>query len=340
MKRHGNLWPQIVAWNNLELAYRKARKGKSRRLNVQRFDADWRRHLQSLHHLLINQAFRTSRYGVKLVYEPKFRQIYVLPFYPDRIVQHALMNVMEPIWDRILVPQSYACRKGKGVIAGYSHLARSIRRYKYCLKCDISKFYPSINHDIMYQVVEQKIKCPMSLWLLHEIIYSFPGEKNIPIGNYTSQWLANLYLDGLDRWATQYLRVDYLRYCDDFVFFSNDKGELNAIKSALPEILWQNRRLLMSKNDLFPCQRGLDFLGYRFFPNGKILLRKRTARALKRRMRRAIRNIHYGENPRHYQGAASSAVGLLKWCNSYNLRRSIRLSWLVKKTGISVHCGV
>ena len=340
MKRHGNLWPRIVAWENLELAYRKARRGKSRMLNVQRFDANWEQNLRVIRDLLVTQTFRTSRYGVKFVFEPKFRQIYVLPFFPDRIVQHALLNILEPIWDKILIDQSYSCRKGKGVTAGHHHIAAAVRKYRYCLKCDVSKFYPSIDHDIMYSVVERKIKCPQTLWLLHEIIHSFPGEKNVPIGNYTSQWLANLYMDIVDRWAVQDLRVEYLRYCDDFAFFSNDKDQLNYIKANLPPFLMETRKLTLSKNDLFPCSRGLDFLGYRFFPNGCILLRKRTARALKRRMRRIARNISYGENPYHYQSAVASAAGLLKWCNSYNLRKSVRLPWLIKKTGISPRIGV
>lgn len=334
MKRHGNLWDRIVSWDNMLLAYKKARKGKSKMRNVKRFALDWERNLRHIQRMLIDKTFTMSPYHVKHVYEPKFRQIYVLPFSPDRIVQHAAMNILEPIWDKFLVPQSYSCRIGKGVFAGHQHIARAIPKYKYCLKCDISKFYPSINHDIMYEIVQQKIKCPDTLWLLNDIIYSIGGGKNVPIGNYTSQWFANLYLDVLDRWAIHTLRIEYLRYCDDFVFLSNDKDKLNYIKDRLPKFLMYERKLVLSKNELFPTTRGVDFLGYRFFSNGCILLRKRTAKNIKRRMKWVRDKIYEGNDPLLYQSKVSSALGALRWCNSFHLRKSMKLSKLVKRTGI------
>lgn len=334
MKRHGNLWERIVSWDNMLLAYKKARKGKGHMRNVIRFSYDWEKKLRRIQRSLIDKTFTTSPYHVKSVYEPKFRQIYVLPFAPDRIVQHAALNILEPIWDKFLVPQSYSCRIGKGVFAGHQHIARAIPKYKYCLKCDISKFYPSIDHDIMYEVVQQKIKCPDTLWLLKDIIYSIGGGKNVPIGNYTSQWFANLYLDILDRWATCTLRVEYMRYCDDFVFLSNDKNKLNYIKNRLPKLLAGERKLRLSKNELFPTSRGIDFLGYRFFPNGCILLRKRTARNIKRRMKWVRGKISQGNDPLDYQSKVSSALGMLRWCNSFHLRKSMKLAKLVRRTGI------
>lgn len=335
MRRHGDLWRHIVTWDNLEAAYRKARQHKSSFLNVQRFDARWEWNLYNIQDLLLTKTFRTSRYHVKYVFTPKFRQIYVLPFNPDRIVQHALMNILEPIWDKQLIGYTYSCRKGMGVRAAHERMCTLVRKNKYCLKCDISKFYPSMNHAILYDVIEHKIKCKDTLWLLHEIIHSFPGEVNVPIGNYTSQWFANLYMDRIDQWAVRDLKVDYVRYCDDFVFMSNDKEKLNVIKSELPDLLWEERRLTLSKNDLFPCTRGIDYLGYRFFPDGLILLRKRVARDIKRRMRKIHRCIGFGDNARHYQGPIASAMGLLKWCNSYNLRQSLDLASLARKAGIT-----
>lgn len=337
MKRHGNLWPRIAEWENLVKAYRKARKGKSRMKNVQKFELDIEGNLRRIHKSLLDKTYRTSGYNTKFVHEPKFRTVYTLPFNPDRIVQHAMMNVVEPIWDKLLIEYSYSCRTGKGVSAGHKRAVKLIRTNRYCLKCDISKFYPSINQDIMFEIVQHKIKCPDTLWLLDDIIHSFPGETNVPIGNYTSQWFANLYMDAVDQWAVHELKVDYMRYCDDFCFMSNDKGVLNAIKAELPQFLWEERRLTLSKLDLFPTARGMDFLGYRFFPNGTILLRKRVAKTIKRRMAKIVYRIHCGDDPEQYRSSVASALGILKQCHSYNLRQAIKLRWLVNKVGINTN---
>jgi len=195
MKRHGNLFEQITSPENLRLAFMRARKGKSWQNAVKRVERNLEAHLGSLRESLVAKNFRTSSYRLKVIHEPKTRTIYRLPFYPDRIVQHALMNVIEPIWDAMFISDSYACRKGKGLHAGSRRTMEFVRRYKHCLKGDISKFYPSIDHDILFARVQQKIKCPDTLWLLGDIIYSLPGGKNVPIGNYTSQWFGNLYLN-------------------------------------------------------------------------------------------------------------------------------------------------
>lgn len=334
MKRHGNLWSKITAWDNILEAYNTAKRGKRNLSGVRRFKLHEEQNLRDIQKMLEQKTFTTSSYSKKFVYDPKFRTIYTLPFNPDRVVQHALMRVLEPIWDNLLIEYAYSCRKNKGVIAGHARTAQIVRRNKYCLKCDISKFYPSINHDIMMQVVERKIKCPDTLWLIRNIIYSFPGDKNVPIGNYTSQWLSNLYMDFMDQRAVHKWKVDYARYCDDFIFLSNDKELLNQIKAELPNLLWQERKLTLSKLDLFQTARGIDYLGYRFFHNGNILLRKRTAKALKKRMKRILLAIENGEDPVQYRSSVAAALGTLKHCNSYNLRQTLQLPRLVKLVGI------
>jgi len=187
MKRHGNLFPQIVDRDNIELAYDKARKGKTWQRTIRRIDEKRDEALDKLQDGLVSERFTTSPYKIKKVYEPKERDIYVLPFYPDRIVQHALMNVIEPIWTPLLIHDTYACIPGRGLHAGSRRTMEFVRRYRYVLKCDISKFYPSIVHDIMYSLVERKIKCCPTLRLISDIIYSIPGGRNVPNGNYTSQ---------------------------------------------------------------------------------------------------------------------------------------------------------
>ncbi|MFA7175256.1 MAG: hypothetical protein WC340_17920 [Kiritimatiellia bacterium] len=167
MKRHGNLYQDIISRENLCEAYRTAKKGKSRMSSVRKFEKDVDGNLDTIRESLAAKTFVTSQYQTKEIYEPKKRTIYVLPFAPDRIVQHALMHVIEPIWEDLFIYDSYACRAGKGVHAGSIRAMEYVRKYRYCLKCDISKFYPSVQHNIIFDIVTHKIKCIDTLWLLH-----------------------------------------------------------------------------------------------------------------------------------------------------------------------------
>jgi RNA-directed DNA polymerase len=342
MKRHGNLFEKIVDIDNLRLAFKKAKKAKAWMKSVKAFEEDFENNLLKIQESLINKTFTTSPYKTKYAYYPKFREIFVVPFAPDRIVQHALMSVVEPIWDKILVDNSTSCRTGKGVESAFKLAAKYINTNKYYLKCDISKFYPSIDHDILYSIIERKIKCKDTLWLLKDIVYSFgrqfDTDKNSPIGNYTSQWFGNLYMDLVDRLATQELKVDYIRYCDDFIFFSDDKKLLNEVKKMLPDYLMEHRKLRLSKCELCPSSVGLDFIGYRFFPKGYILLRKRVAKVMKRRLLRIQRKLDRGGNllNRRTRSSVASAEGLLRRCNSHNFKKAVNFSSLLKRVKIKV----
>ena len=342
MKRHGNLFEKIVDIDNLHEAYRKAKRAKSWMKAVKGFEDNLEENLLDIQKSLVEKTFTTSPYKIKYAYYPKFREIYVVPFAPDRIVQHALMSVIEPIWDKILVDNTVSCRKGRGVEEAYKMAAKYVNTNKYCLKCDMSKFYPSIDHDILYNIIERKIKCKDTLWLIKDIVYSFGRQfntdKNSPIGNYTSQWFGNLYMDLVDRLATQELKVDYIRYCDDFLFFSDDKEKLKEIQKMLPDYLMEHRKLKLSKNELFPTRVGLDFIGYRFFPQGYILLRKRVAKVMKRRMLRIHRKLDRGSNPlnKRTRSSVASAEGLLRRCNSHNFKKAVNFSSLLKRVKIKV----
>ena len=198
MKRYGNLWNKIVTKENLLLAYRKARRGKSWQQAVQEIDKNVDYYINSLHNLLVNDSYKTASYRTKIIYEPKMRTIFILPFFPDRIIHHAIMNVLEPIWDKLFTYHSYACRHGKGQHKGSKYCMSLVHKYKYCLKCDVSKFYPSINHKVLKGIIRKKIKDQQILKLLDEIIDSIDGDTNVPIGNYLSQWFGNLYLNELE----------------------------------------------------------------------------------------------------------------------------------------------
>ena len=169
MKRHSNLFPQIVELENIKLAYKKARKGKTAKSAIKRFDSDPEKRILAIQDSLINNTFTTSSYQTKWIKEPKSRLVYVLPFNPDRVVQRAIMNILEPIWDNLFIYNSYACRIGKGIHLGSKKCMEFVRKYKYCLKCDISKFYPSINHDILFKIIQQKIRCNPFLTTIRKI---------------------------------------------------------------------------------------------------------------------------------------------------------------------------
>ena len=329
MKRHGNLWDAITHPDNLLEAYRKARKGKGWRRSILAFEKNLNANLLRLQRLLCTGAYKTSKYSCKTIYEPKERVIYKLPFAPDRIVQHALLQVVSPIWDKLMIDDSYACRKGRGMHQASRKTMQCIRLYKYCLKADISKFYPSIDHDILMQIICRKIKCKQTLALIEDIARSFPGGKNAPIGNYTSQWFGNLYMNELDQAIKHQHKIDgYIRYCDDFVLFDNCKRRLNDLLKWIERFLSDRLRLRFSRASVFPVAQGVDFVGYRHFRRA-VLLRRSTAKRIQKRMsqlpvwlERSVITLD------QYRSSIASSEGWLKWANTYNLRLTINIQTL------------
>jgi retron-type reverse transcriptase len=326
MKRHGNLWEKITSMENLRAAYRSARKGKTWQRAVQRCDINTEARLLRLQKMLVDKTFTTSEYKTRTIHEPKKRLIYRLPFYPDRIVQHALMNVLEPIWEGLFIHDSHACRKGKGIHSGSIKTMQHIRKYDYCLKCDISKFYPSIQHDTLFQIIKRKIKCSDTLSLIRDIVYSIGGGKNTPIGNYTSQWFGNLYMNELDQYVKHALKIKaYVRYCDDFLLFLNDKKRLNDCAEKIKTFLGDKLNLLLSKCSLFHVKQGVDFLGYRHFRK-HILLRKSTTKRVIKRLAglpmMVLRGIVTKDQAR---SSIASTMGWMKWACCHNLYTKLNL---------------
>jgi len=260
-----------------------------------------------------DRQYRTSEYTTFKVYEPKERDVFRLPYYPDRIVHHAIMNVLEPIFISCLTKDTYSCIKGRGIHAA----AKSIQKYlskedtQYCLKFDIRKFYPSINHDILKGMLMRKIKDNDLLWLLDEIIDSADG---IPIGNYLSQHFANFYLSTFDHWIKEIKGVKYYsRYADDIVILSDNKEYLHSIFYEIKEYLNVNLKLTIKDNyQVFPVSsRGIDFVGYKFY-HTHTLLRK----GIKKRFARSA-------NKNKNSLSIPSYMGWAKHCNSKNLLKKL-----------------
>lgn len=332
MRRHGNLWSRIIDPDNIALAFHRAALNKGWMPSVKKFRENLEVNLVAVRSCLAEKTFTPSPYAVKKVWEPKERDIYVLPLMPDRIVQHALMNIAAPIWEGLFIRDSYACIAGRGIHAGSRRVMEFVRRNKYALKCDVAKFYPSINHDILMQIIRRKIKCPDTLWLIEKIVYSFPGGKNVPIGNYTSQWFGNLYLHELDRFVKEELRVrDYARYCDDFCLFSDDKAFLHDCREAVTTFTRDRLNLKLRIADVFPVSRGVDFLGYRHF-NNYILVRKSTAKRVRHRLSLLPALFERGKiTAEQFRSSVSSTWGWIKHANSHNLRVSMGLDAMMKQ---------
>ncbi len=333
MKRHGGLFEKIVSPENIALAFDKAKKGKTWQNSVKEVERDREAKLSALREALVSGTFTTSPYKVKIIHEPKERQIYILPFYPDRIVQHAIMNVVVPIWDSMMIKDSYACRKGKGQHAGSNRCMQFVRRNAWVCQFDVSKFYPSINHKKLMAVIQKKIKDVRVLALFENIISSIEGESNVPIGNYTSQWFGNLYLNELDQLVKHKYHVrDYIRYCDDFLIFGNDKESMKRLTAEIEDFVRDELHMRLSKKSLFPTSHGVDFLGYRHFPSGKILVRKATAKRVKRRMKALPWEINHGRITKEQAlGKLASTHGWLKHANAHHLRMAIQLDELQKE---------
>lgn len=305
MKRHGQLFAQICAFENLLKAAQQAQKGKRTQTNVARFNFHLERELLKLQRELTQKTWQPGPYTSFYIYEPKRRLISAAP-YRDRVVHHALCNLIEPIFERGFIRDSYANRKDKGTHRAVARCTEFCRQRRYVLKGDIRKYFPAIDHQILYRLISRKIKDPDALWLIGRIIDSanpqepmheyFPGDdlftphqrrQGIPIGNLTSQFFANIYLDGFDHFVKRQLQCAcYIRYVDDFVIFSDDKDHLHQVRGQVEEYLEGLRlRLHQHKCQVFPVTQGIPFLGYRIFPTHRRLKRE-NARRFEQRLRR------------------------------------------------------
>lgn len=325
MKRLGNLYDEIISLDNLHLADERARRGKLNSYGVKLHDRNKEANLLSLHEALKAGTYRTSEYSTFTIYEPKEREIFRLPYFPDRIVHHAVMNILEPIWVSIFTADTYSCIKGRGIQAAANKLRRVINRDKegcaYCLKIDIRKFYPSINHDVLKSLIRRKIKDTRLLNLLDEIIDSAEG---LPIGNYLSQYLANLILAYFDHWVKEVKRVKYyFRYADDIVVLHSNKKALHALLAEFERYLTDNVKLDVKHNkQVFPVARdhrdsfgrGIDFLGYVFFLN-----ETRMRKHIKQNLCRKVAKLRKRKRPiseAYFKQAVAAWWGWAKYSDS------------------------
>lgn len=317
MKRYGHMYEQVCSYTNLFQAFHNAQKGKSSRQEVIQFNYNLEENLRSLQVELESMTYRTSDYVTFVKHEPKERIIFKLPF-RDRVVHWAIMQIVEPIWVSQFTSDTYACIKGRGVHSMTARLKKDIKNdpegTRYCLKVDVKKFYPSINHEILKEVVRKKIKDPKLLALLDQLIDSTDG---VPIGNYTSQYFANLYLSEMDHILKEFQCVRYYyRYADDIVLLSSTKQQLHAWLAWMNDYLEIERRISLKSNySIFPITNGIDFGGYVVFPT-HTRARKRNKKSLCREVAKWRKKGLTSEEIRLKE---SSRLGFIKHCDSKHL---------------------
>ena len=326
-----SLFSQIIAFDNLHSAALKAQKGKRHRHEVAAFFANLEENLIELQNQLIWQQYQTGVYRNFYVYEPKKRLVAALPF-KDRVVQHAIVSVIEPLFEKRFITDSYACRVGKGTHAGADRAQRFIRIVQqqhgqpYVLKADISKYFASVDRTILMTIMARQIDCPNTLKLLSDIIDSYPDDTGIPIGNLTSQLCANVYLHELDYFVKHQLRVKYyVRYMDDFILVHQDKAQLHHWRQVIEQFLQDTLHLKTNgKTQVFPVNRSngrsVDFLGYRIYSSHR-LLRKSSIKRMKWKIKRWRKQLNdKSMTLADMKQSLQSWIGHCKHCDSYQLR--------------------
>jgi len=290
------MYQYLTSWDNLLLAYRKAGKGKRGQPNVAAFEHRLEENLLQLQAELQTKTYCPGPYTSFYIHEPKRRLISAAPF-RDRVVHHALCNIIEPIFERSFIDDSYANRVGKGTHRALDRCQQFARRYRYVLPCDIEQFFPAIDHAIHRHILARKITAPHVLWLIDQILASgqgilseaydmrwFPGDnllalfrpRGLPIGNLTSQFWANCYLNSFDHFVKRDLRgKGYLRYVDDFLLFANDKDTLWQWRAAITERLASLRLTIHPTTHPRPVMEGVSFLGFIIFPHQRRLKQRK-----------------------------------------------------------------
>lgn len=300
MKRKSNLYQKICSIDNLRLADKKARAGKGDQYGIQVFDKNPDANLLLLNECLINKRYTTSEYTTFLVYEPKERVVFRLPYFPDRIVHHAVMIHLENLFVSMFTADTYSCIKGKGIHSALNAIKTAFKDAPgttHCLKIDVKKFYPTVDHTILKRLLRRKIKDSELLWLLDGIIDSAPG---LPIGNYLSQYLANFYLAYFDHWIKEVKKVKYyFRYADDIVILSDNKQYLHTLLWEMNAYLSAELKLTVKGNyQVFPvAARGVDFVGYvirHTYVRMRPSIKRRFARAVAKNKNRATIQSYLG----------------------------------------------
>ncbi|MBU0958030.1 MAG: reverse transcriptase/maturase family protein [Nanoarchaeota archaeon] len=344
MKSHKNLYEQIVSIDNLIRAWRRARKGKTQKDYVIEFEFDTIGNLFQLQKELQNQTYCPKPLKTFILRDPKTRKISKSNF-RDRIIHHAIVRIIESIFDKTFIYDSCANRKGKGNLFALDRLKKFMSKisgngklirnkfndtnfvYGYCLKADIKHYFQEVDHNILISRIKRKIKDEKAIWLIKQILNNISERdgdkllinKGMPLGNLTSQFFANIYLNKLDSFVKHTLKAKcYIRYVDDFILLHNSKSQLETWKKKIDKFLKAELKLELhpDKSKIIPLAKGIDFVGFRNFYYFK-LLRQRNIRQMLSRIKKSNDREELEESFQGWQAYA-------KWANSFRLTNKIK----------------
>jgi RNA-directed DNA polymerase len=345
VKTHNHLWPKVVSWRNLCAAYDRCRRRKRGKPEAAEFDFAWESELLRLQRELCDGSYLPGPYRNFYIYEPKRRRISAAPF-RDRVVHHALVRVLEPIYERRFIHDSYACRRRKGTHRAILRAQHYLRQHAFYLKTDIVRFFPNVDHVILLDTIGRNIRDPPLLDLVAKIIRSgvgvlaneatehlFPGDdlfallrpKGLPIGNLTSQFFANVLLDPIDHFIKEELRVPgYVRYADDLVLFGDDKQQIWEWRDRLHDRLGASRLTLHArKTQIRPARSGLKFLGMVLHRDSRRLQQSTLVR-FNRRLRRLRWLWKHGQTTQYdIRRSLAASVAYANFGNSRGILRDL-----------------
>jgi len=326
----GKMYDEVCNWENLRLAHRKAARGKRGRRAAATFEYNLADQLLELQHELVTRNYQPGPYYSFYIHDPKRRLISAAPF-RDRVVHHALCNIIEPVFERSFICASYANRVGKGTHRALDRAQSFARRFRYVLQCDVRQFFPSIDHVILGEILGRKISDPDVMWLVDRILDSgvgvlaeeyemawFPGDdllaanrdRGLPIGNLTSQFWANCFLNPFDHFVKRELRCKgYLRYVDDYLLFADDERMLRSWCDAILRRLARLRLTIHPGVHPRPTAEGFPFLGFVVYPTHRLLKRRKVV-AYRRRLNRLVAGWIAGERTQE-----AVVFSLLCWIN-------------------------
>lgn len=326
--KHGEgLFGRIITRENLYSAAHQAALGKRFRDSVALWRLNMEHEVDRLHHDLKSGRYRHGRYRIFQIHDPKTRSISVAPF-RDRVVHHALHDVIEPLVDKSFIYDSYACRNGKGTHKALDRAQEFLRANKYCLHGDVRKYFPSIDHVVLKGLLRRHIADADVLTVLDSIIDT-AGRRGLPIGNLTSQFFANLYLHELDFFVKHTLRGRYyLRYMDDFLLFENDRGKLKEMRALIRDFLLEKLALQLhpGKSQIYRCAQGVKFCGFRLYPS----FRRVTTQGV-RRFRRRMKLFRVLVEEKQLDPAKAAASELCwiahsRFANTVSLRKRLAVN--------------
>lgn len=331
---HDDIFGEIISLGNLFSAWREFKKGKTKRFDVQEFEFSLEDNLFLLHQELNSRIYEHSDYTPFYITDPKLRYIYKACV-KDRVVHQAIFRILYSIFDKNFIYDSFSCRVNKGTHRAVNRLkefcdklSKNNSRNIFVLKCDIKKFFDSVDQEILTEAIKNKTSDQDFIWLIEKIIKSYKKEEDrgIPLGNVTSQLFANVYLNELDQFIKHKLKIEYyIRYCDDFVILEENKSDLFLIAEKINEFLNNSLSLSLHSDKIVirKYRQGIDFLGYVVLPYHKVLRTRTKRRVLKKIIKRKEQFEQKLVSGKSFNQSVQSYLGILNHCNDYNFKKKI-----------------